>query len=129
MTENPPVTEMPSLMRLATGAAKHAATRQTTIATNVANADTPGFRARDVAAFAPDAYRLPLRRSRAAHMAGAPDQVEARILRDVRADPNGNTVSLEDQVLRGVEASRAHGRAVTIYSASLDLLRASLGRR
>ncbi|TFL18130.1 flagellar basal body protein [Jannaschia formosa] len=120
---------MPSLMRLATGAAKHAATRQTVLATNVANADTPGFRARDMASFSPDADRLDLRRANARHMAGASDRTEPEMLRDARADPNGNTVSLEDQVLRGVEASRAHSRAVTIYSASLDLLRASLGRR
>ncbi|WP_245947625.1 flagellar basal body protein [Jannaschia seohaensis] len=120
---------MPSLMRLATDAAKHAAARQTVIATNVANADTPRFRASDLPAFRPDAGRLPLRRSHPAHMAGAPDRSGPEILRDARADPNGNTVSLQDQVLRGVESARAHNRAVTIYKASLDLLRASLGRR
>ncbi|MDB2407745.1 flagellar basal body protein [Jannaschia sp.] len=119
---------MPSLMRLATEAAKYAATRQTVIATNVANADTPGFVARDMTPFSPDTDRMPLRRTHPAHMAGASAQGEAVSVHDARADPNGNTVSLQDQVLRGVEASRAHGRAVAVYSASLDIIRASLGR-
>ena len=51
------------------------------------------------------------------------------IRRDAPADPNGNSVSLEDQVLRGVEAMRAHDRAIAVYQASLDLMRMSLGRR
>lgn len=128
MTENPPVTESPSLLRLATEAARHAARRQTVIASNVANADTPGYRARDVAAFAPDAGRMPLRRSHPAHMAGAAHRDPPRAIPDAAADPNGNTVTLQDQILRGVEASRAHNRALTVYRASLDVLRASLGR-
>ena len=122
------MTEIPDLMRLAAGAARHAASRQATLAANVANADTPGFLARDVDAFSPD-DGFALRRADPRHFAGRTGVgAEAHVLRDVPADPNGNTVDLEDQVLRGIDAARAHDRALTVYRSSLDLLRASLGR-
>lgn len=120
--------EIPDILRLAAGAAAHAANRQGVIATNVANADTPGFRARDIAAFSPDSD-FALRRSDARHFAGAGSKAEITHLRDTFADPNGNTVDLEDQVLRGIEATRAHNRAITVYRNNLDILRAALGRR
>ncbi len=122
------MTEMPDLMRLAAGAARHAAARQATIATNVVNADTPGFRARDVAPFSPD-DGFAMRATRPQHLGATSSAVEPFELRGVPADPNGNTVDLEDQILRGIEASRRHDRAVTIYSNALDMMRASIGKR
>lgn len=122
------MTEMPTLMRLAAGAARHAAARQAVIAVNVANADTPGFKARDAAPFALE-DGLTLRTTRAGHISGSGLAAETFELRDVPADPNGNNVDLEDQILRGIEASRRHDRAITIYSNALDMLRSSIGRR
>ncbi|WP_245624929.1 flagellar basal body protein [Jannaschia seosinensis] len=119
---------MPEIMSLAAGAARHAAQRQATLATNVANADTPGFKARDLAAFDPD-DGFALRRTHAAHFGVGSTQLQAAVLRDLPADPNGNSVDLEDQVLRGIEAARRHDRAITVYRNALDLMRASLGRR
>ncbi len=122
------MTEIPDLMRLAAGAARHAASRQATIAANVANADTPGFLARDVDAFSPDDGFV-LRQSDPRHFAGRSGRdAEPHVLRDAAADPNGNTVDLEDQILRGIDAARTHDRALTVYRSSLDILRASLGR-
>ncbi|CTQ33230.1 Putative proximal rod protein [Jannaschia rubra] len=120
--------EMPAILGLAASAARHAASRQAVIATNVANADTPGFRARDMDAFSPD-DGFALRRTSAAHFAGATRTDASHEIRDAGADPNGNTVDLEDQVLRGIEAARVHDRAITVYRSSLDMLRASLGKR
>ncbi|MCK0168265.1 FlgB family protein [Jannaschia sp. S6380] len=118
---------MPEIMRLAAGMARQAATRQAVIATNVANADTPGYRARDMATFSPD-DGLALRRTHARHLTGPEGTARPRILHDVPADPNGNTVSLEDQVLRGIEAARHHDRALTVYRSALGMMRAGLGR-
>jgi flagellar basal-body rod protein FlgB len=120
---------MPGLLDLAASAAKHAAARQAVIARNVANADTPGYRALDVAPFSPGGSDLAMRRTHPAHFGAEADRRARSDLVSGTADPNGNSVNLEDQVLRGVEAQRAHGRAVTIYSSTLDLLRAGLGRR
>lgn len=118
---------MPDIMRLAAGMARHAAARQATIAVNVANADTPGFKARDHAAFSPD-DGFALRRTREGHVGAGGSSVEAGVLRGAPADPNGNTVVLEDQVLRGIEAARHHDRALTVYRSALGMMRAGLGR-
>ena len=42
--------------------------------------------------------------------------------------PNGNTVSLEDQMMRAAEVRQSHDMALGVYRKSLDILRASLGR-
>lgn len=41
-----------NLFRMAASMAAHAGSRQAVIAQNIANADTPGYKARDVTAFA-----------------------------------------------------------------------------
>ena len=43
--------------------------------------------------------------------------------------PNGNDVSIETEMVRGVDARRQHDAAMAIFRASLDILRTSLGRR
>ena len=121
--------EMPTIFRLASDAARHAATRQATIAANVANADTPGYRARDLAAFQARHDELVLRRTRPGHLDGGGSASRSFEIRGIGADPNGNTVDLQDQVLRSIEAARGHNRAVTVYRGALDMLRASLGGR
>lgn len=123
------MTPMPDILHLAGRAARHAAARQTVIAGNVANADTPGYRARTLATFAAAADALPLRRTHAAHLPASARDPRVLPDRAAPADPNGNTVSLERQILAGVDAARAHDRAVAVYGATLDVLRAALGKR
>ncbi|MEM9796274.1 MAG: FlgB family protein [Pseudomonadota bacterium] len=119
---------MPDLLRLAASAARHHAQRQAVLSANVANADTPGYRARDLTAFREVVGDMPMRQTRIGHLGGGAGA--ARIVDPgTPGDPNGNTVSLEDQVLRGIEAQRAHDRALTVYRSALDMIRASLGNR
>jgi flagellar basal-body rod protein FlgB len=40
--------------------------------------------------------------------------------------PNGNTVSIEMEMLESIEADRTHNRAVTIYETALGILRTSM---
>lgn len=42
--------------------------------------------------------------------------------------PDGNTVSLEFEMMRAVEARQQHETALGIYSMTRDLLRASIGK-
>ena len=44
------------------------------------------------------------------------------------ASPNGNTVSLEQEMVRGTQAKSNHDLALTVYKTSLDIIRTSLGR-
>ena len=119
-------TEM-SVMRMAQAWASHAAVRQQAIAQNVANADTPGYRARDAVGFA-DYLRLTHARADT-----APPPRPADLMRPDAAPatvaPNGNTVSVEFEMMRATEARQQHEMALGIYSSMRDLMRASLGRR
>ena len=122
------------LFRSAYAMASHAGTRQAVIARNIANADTPRFRAQDIAPFA-EAYDAAgdgsLRASRPGHLFGAAGGTDFQpfTVKDAEVSPNGNSVSLEQEMLKGVEAHRQHERAIAIYRSGLSILRASLGRR
>jgi flagellar basal-body rod protein FlgB len=48
---------------------------------------------------------------------------------DAEASPNGNSVSLEQEMLNSVEIQREHNRALAIYKHSLDVLRVTIGRK
>lgn len=111
------------IFSIATSLARHSAARQAVVAQNIANSDTPGYRAMDIAGFDDTLRRM---RDRAS---GASADLAFRTL-DARtpASPNGNTVSLELEMLRGIEAQRAHSRAIRVYGSALSILRASIGR-
>jgi flagellar basal-body rod protein FlgB len=113
------------ILRVAQALATHAGLRQTAIAQNVANADTPGYQARDAVPFGEflDATR------------GAQPGASLRPGDLIRADanpvtraPDGNTVSLEHEMMRGATVRGQHEMALGIYSSARDLLRASIGR-
>ena len=121
--------QMPALLSLAASAAGHAAARQAVTARNVVNADTPGFRPSDLTPFAPERGGFEARATRVGHMAGADARPWRAVAEKGPLDPNGNGVDLETEILRGVDAQRAHDRALTVYRSALDLMRTSLGRR
>ncbi len=107
---------------LASARARHSAARQAVVAQNIANADTPGYRARDVTDFA-DSYRALM-----ATEAPTGDFPVGTVDAGGPASPNGNTVSLELEMLRGIDAQRVHSRALQVYGSAMSILRTSLGR-
>ena len=122
-----------STLRMAVDSAVHAAGRQAVITANVANADTPGYRAGDLRPFAEVHRAMPslaLGTTRPGHLAGGHRTPSHMLVHDRAAEPspNGNTVSLEAELVRGSSAKRQHDVSLAIYRTSLDILRASLGR-
>jgi flagellar basal-body rod protein FlgB len=122
------------IFRLSKAVATHAGTRQATIAQNISNADTPGYRARDLPSFG-DLYDLDdgtpaFRSTRARHLNGSDQfaQTEPGLRDSGPSSPNGNNVSLELEMLHAVDVKRQHDRAVSIYKSGLNVLRTSLGR-
>ena len=109
------------VFRMAYALAAHAGERQAVIAQNIANADTPGYRAKDIQSFA-EAWRT--------QPASGFDAASLRseVARDVDMDPNRNTVSLELEMMKSVEVRQEHDRALAIYRSALNILRTSLGR-
>jgi flagellar basal-body rod protein FlgB len=107
--------------------------RQRVLAQNIANADTPGFRPRDLRPFAETLGRAAasgMARTDARHL--APADGGARAAPDRRlADraPNGNAVALDEQALRVADTDTAHALATGLHRRYLGLFRVALGRQ
>ena len=118
---------------LASSMARHATERHRVIAENVANADTPGYRARDTQPFSARVNEVfAMRETRPGHLpsGGSAPGAAARIEEIAYpASPDGNSVSLADQSRRAVEATGQHRLATTVYSKAMDVLRLGLGSR
>ena len=123
------------VFRTAHAMAHHAGARQAVIARNMANADTPGYAAQDIAGFK-DTYEaghrsFQARATRPSHL-NASVQAQAYSVEDragALPDPNGNSVTVESEMMHAVNTKRQHDRALTIYRTSLGILRTAIGRR
>lgn len=121
--------DTPTVMKIAHASAAHAAQRQTVIAANVANADTPGYRARDVENFASFLERSRETGRNRPSLPALQAGQQARLMDLAQpAAPNGNTVALESEMVRAVETRKQHEMALTIYRSAGSILRAALGR-
>ncbi|MCB2135394.1 MAG: FlgB family protein [Rhodobacteraceae bacterium] len=127
--------ERPQVMAIASALAEHAAARQSAISRNVANADTPGYRAVDIMDFAA-AYRteaeISLRQTRPGHIPPSATGLANAAVETAPSghlSPNGNSVSLESEMVKAAETRKDHDLALAVYRKSLDILRASIGRR
>jgi flagellar basal-body rod protein FlgB len=118
---------------MAEALADHAASRLDLIARNVAQADTPGYKAIDLPGFEQvyqDAAGGGMRATRPGHFttamtASTPVPQASR----GEASPDGNTVSIEKEMVKSAEVRQEHEMALAVYASARDILRASLGRR
>lgn len=123
------------ISKMARAFAAHAGARLGVIAENVANADTPGFRARDLPDFAQvwqQESGTQMRATRPGHLGAAPAvpvNTAAVARADGQASPNGNTVSLQLEMLRAAEVRQDHEMALAITRNASSLTRAALGLR
>jgi flagellar basal-body rod protein FlgB len=105
--------------------ARYAAESQKVSATNIAHADEPGYKAKQLESF--DAYL-----KRAAGGGGAAHTGLNTSFKMVDANtpesPSGNSVSVEMELFRSAEAASQHDQALTVYSKSLQLMRTALGK-
>lgn len=108
-----------ALFSLATRQANWLAAREATIASNVANANTPGYEARDLKTFSAqlDRLSLPMATTSAAHVTPVSDSAEK-----VKTKPgeswdvvySGNSVNLEQEMMKAGDIGRAHSLNVNI---------------
>lgn len=99
------------LFELASSQARWLELRQSTIATNVANANTPGFKARDVEPFNKVLDAMPVRLATTSpeHMQLSPAETDTRAT--AKKDSwdvvhSGNSVSLEQEMIKGSDVNR-----------------------
>jgi len=118
-----------NILKMASAMARYSSERHQVLSQNIANADTSNYRAQDLEPFA-DVYA----RFDAAKMSGGQSAFSsngsssfARLVDMPGVEtPNGNNVSLEEQLTRTVEAQANHETATVLYKKTLDMLRLTL---
>ena len=134
------MTDLPVLQALK-GKLRFHETRQKVLAENVANAETPGCRARDIKA--PDFFRMAVEGegndgvstvlTNPMHIAGplidnsAPFRPEK--VGGYEVTPDGNAVSLEDQMMKVTGNQMDFQTVTSLYQRSIGLLKTAVGKR
>jgi flagellar basal-body rod protein FlgB len=104
--------------------------RQRVLAGNIANADTPGYRPRDIGSFQRTlAGAFGMARTSGLHLHGAGGAARSRPDRQPGdLAPNGNAVSLDREAIRIADTDTAHALATGLYRRWVGLFRIALGR-
>lgn len=114
-------------------------TRQGLLAENVANAETPGYRGRDLKAFgfADHLRSMSTASIQTAVTNGAHIRREATgggafgatQINNFEVTPEGNGITLEDEMMKVASNQMDYQTVTTLYSRSMRILRTALGRQ
>jgi flagellar basal-body rod protein FlgB len=131
--------ELPVLSALRTRMQWHQE-RQRVLAENVANSDTPNFKPRDLVepkfdptgASAPGGAmgRLPMMQTSGVSFgaSGAPETFDQNRKVGFETRPAGNSVNLEDEMLKVSSNQMDYAAVTSLYSRSLHLLKTAIGK-
>lgn len=131
------IADLPVFQALRTKMQWHQA-RQRVLAENVANADTPGFQARDIKAVS---FTNSLKGSRAqsvrqmvtdeGHLRARSDNGPHKSTKvgSFEITPEGNSVVLEEQMMKITANQLDYQAATSIYSRGMGLIKTALGKR
>jgi flagellar basal-body rod protein FlgB len=131
-----PVSDIPILAMLRTRMEWNQE-RQRVLANNVANADTPNFKPRDLVPpdlgrTAPAAGPVALVRTNPMHLgasgAGGGPQFAAQTPGRYQTRPTGNAVNLEDEMMKVAANQMDYQMVTTLYSRGLGLIKTALGK-
>jgi len=133
------ITDIPILSMLRTRL-QYAQERQKVLAENVANADTPTYRARDLVApkfedptqITPASVpRITLARTENGHIGafGGTSGFSTETKSNFGASPTGNSVNLEDEMMKVAANQMDYQAATALYTRSLNLIKIALGKR
>jgi flagellar basal-body rod protein FlgB len=115
--------------------------RQRVLAENVANSDTPKFRARDLAplkfeepllAQPSTVASVPLTRTASNHIEGvglSDSPFRNNNPRSFEVRPAGNAVNLEEEMMKVAANQMDFQTATALYTRSLNLIKTALGKR
>jgi flagellar basal-body rod protein FlgB len=112
--------------------------RQSVLAENIANADTPGYRARDMREpdFGPQASafagpQVVLAKTDAGHLGfqARPSAAGTEKAAGYEVTPRGNGVVLEDEVMRVSQNVMDYQIASQLYSRGIGMLKTAIGKR
>ena len=121
----------PYVLQLASQSAQWLSARQSLIASNVANANTPGYRALDLQPFSAvlDSTQVTMVTTNPAHM--TPTQEEFASARVVESDSSdetlsGNSVNLEQEMIKLGDVNRTYSMDTNIKRAIHQMLMSAL---
>lgn len=103
---------------LASQRTAYLAQRQTVVAENVANVDTPGYTSKDLSSFteALDATALRMSRSQSMHLASMDSADSSDVVNEMpwSVKHSGNSVSLPQEMLKAGEVSREYALGTSV---------------
>ena len=105
--------------------------RQALLAQNIANANTPGYNSKDLSPFAQSLARAApeLAVTNPMHIASAPGAgASARPERPTERAPDGNAVSVEEQLTKVADTENAHALVTNLYKKYVGLFQTVLGK-
>jgi flagellar basal-body rod protein FlgB len=110
--------------------------RQTVLSQNIANVDTPGFTPSELKsldfskALRDSTSSVSLRVTNARHIPLSPKNggYDDYQVNDKLADPTGNTVSIEQEMIKVADNQAQYQAAVNIYSKTLSMMRTAIGK-
>jgi len=111
--------------------------RQQVLANNVANADTPGYRARDLKALSfkkvlgGEGAKLGMAATNAAHLAGQSRKPAANAVEKTDSHEiviSGNSVSLEEEMMKVGKTMMDYQLTINLYRKHLSMIKTALGR-
>lgn len=113
--------------------------RQQVLSQNVANSDTPNYRPRDLAPLKfeerqvePTAPQVTLAQTEATHFPGvglSTSPFRTNRSDDFETQPSGNSVNMEEEMIKVAANQMDYAAATTLYTHSLNLLKTSVGKR
>jgi len=112
--------------------------RQKVLAQNIANADTPNYRARDLKPLQfgemmeeQDDQSVRISRTNKRHIfVEEISRFETQVNRDIsEMSPTGNAVLLEEEMMKVAETQIQYELTTSLYKKNLGLLKTALGRR
>jgi flagellar basal-body rod protein FlgB len=109
--------------------------RQDLLSQNVANADTPGYVARDLKALdfeqaLNNDSSHALMTTNARHIAISPSHpstFDDETAPDREANPNGNSVSLEEQMIKVSDTQAQFQAAANLYAKAMSMMKTAIG--
>ncbi len=121
----------PYVFQLASQSAQWLSARQSLIASNVANANTPGYRALDLQPFSAvlDSTQVAMVTTNPAHMTPTQEEfASARVAESDSSDEtlSGNSVRLEDEMIKLGDVNRAYSMGTNIKRAIHQMLMSAL---
>ncbi|MGN6489174.1 MAG: flagellar basal body rod protein FlgB [Devosia sp.] len=112
--------------------------RQSLLAENVANSETPGYRGRDLKAFGFEEHMRSLSTARIETAATQPMHISVqgadadgfgpRRMNSFEITPEGNGVTLEDEMMKVASNQLDYQTITAVYTRSLRILKSALGK-